>query len=1307
MNKKVKLLRKRVFSLLFILSFLLQLLPPAPASAHDLYKVLVFSKTEAFRHDSIPAGIAAIRQLGAEYHFSVDTSEDSAIFNQQSLSQYSAVIFLNTTGDILNNNQQQAFENYIRNGNGYVGVHSASDTEYSWPWYGELVGAYFKGHPQVQSANVKVADSVHPSTKTLPKVWTRTDEWYSYQTNPRGKVHVLATLDEKSYTGGDMGFDHPFAWCHKYDGGRAWYTGGGHEIANFADTNFLNHLLGGIQWAAGQEEGDCSVTDYEKAFEKEVLQTGLSQPMSVKVAPDGRVFFIERGGALKIFNPQSGYTTVAGTLPVFFEHEDGLLGLELDPNFAVNQHIYLFYSPPGTPVNRLSRFTMNANSLTASSEKIMLEIPIDRNECCHSGGDLEFDKNGNLYISVGDNTDPFESSGFGPFDERPGRNIWDAQRTSGNTNDLRGKILRIKPNADGTYSIPAGNLFPSGSIQGRPEVYTMGSRNPFKIAIDPKTSWLYWGDVGPDAGVDNPSRGPKGYDEFNQARAAGNFGWPYCIANNQAYNDYNYATGVSGNKFNCGALVNDSPNNTGSVNLPPAQAAMIYYGYDASNEFPELEIGAGGRTATAGAVYEFDPASTSLTKFPAYFDNTLFIMEWSRNWIKEVKFDENGNLLKINPFMPGTFFNRPIDMSFGADGNMYLLEYGTGWGDNNDAMLVRIKYTGGGNKSPITRISANRTNGLAPLLVQFSSAGSTDPDNDAITFEWDLNGDGIVDSTAANPSYTYTTNGVYIAKLTVKDSHGASSSDNITITVGNTAPVVTLQTPYNGGFFAWGDTIPYQISVTDAEDSVIDCNKVNLLPSLGHDSHAHADVNHVGCEGTFTTVMSDTNIENTFYIVEASYADNGNAGIPSLTGKAALKLHSKDKQAEHYDDMNGIQTENTSDTGGGKNVGYIDNGDWIMWRGMNLYNIGQVKYRVSSNGAGGTIEMRADSPTGTLIASSAVANTGSWQTWTTITSSLSNIPSGQHDIYFVFKGGAGYLFNLNWIEFVGDGVAGNGNSGGAPTGQIVTLKSNNQFVTVTNSNGGTLTSSAGPAGANQQFRVVDAGSGFVALQSVFNQKYVAAEDAGASPLIANRDTIGSWEQFKWITHTDGTVSLQANTNGKYVAAGTNANVWIANRQTLAEAVKFQAQTVATGLVDGGQYRITAKHSGKVLDVAGFSIADGGTVHQWTWNNTSNQKWKVDALGGGYYKLTSVNSGKSLDVAGVGTGNGVNIQQWGYSGGQNQQWLIEDIGGGYYKIAARHSGKAVTVNGSSTADGAGIYQWDWLDTDNQKWKFELQ
>jgi type 1 glutamine amidotransferase len=230
-----------------------------PASAQSsasepAFAVLVFSRTAGYRHESIEAGIGALRRLGEQHGFRVEATEAAERFDDATLANYRVVVFLNTTGDVLNAGQQAAFERYIRRGGGFVGIHSATDTEYDWPWYGALVGAYFKSHPRIQVATLRVIRDDHPSTRGLPGEWVRRDEWYNFREDPSAGVHTLILLDETSYGGGTMSTRHPVVWYHDYDGGRAWYTALGHTVETYAEPLFLAHVLGGIRWAAGMPE---------------------------------------------------------------------------------------------------------------------------------------------------------------------------------------------------------------------------------------------------------------------------------------------------------------------------------------------------------------------------------------------------------------------------------------------------------------------------------------------------------------------------------------------------------------------------------------------------------------------------------------------------------------------------------------------------------------------------------------------------------------------------------------------------------------------------------------------------------------------------------------------------------------------------------------------------------------------------------------------------------------------------------------------------------------------------------------------
>ncbi len=802
-------------------------------------RILVFSKTKGFYHQSIPAGVAALQKLGQENNFGVDTTKNAAYFVEDSLKNYRAVVFLSTTGNVLNADQQVALERYIQAGGGFVGIHAATDTEYDWPWYNQLVGAYFASHPKQQQAGIDVKDKTHPATSFLPDRWERFDEWYNFKSIDPG-IKVLANLDETSYEGGTNGDTHPHAWYHDYDGGRAFYTAGGHTDASFREPLFLRHLLGGITYAMGEGKSLDYLKAYalktpeENRFTKTVLSNDLNEPMELAVAPDGRVFFVERGGKFYVYEPTTRKTRLLHDFPVkaVEKYLNGLLGMTIDPDFARNKFLYFFYTTTEKEQTKqlISRFTLGTDGfLDLASEKRIIEVPIDLEVSAHTGGSLAWDRHRNLFISTGDNTVPFESNGFAPIDTRPGRLTFDAQRSAGNPNDLRGKILRIHVEAAASgsapaYTIPEGNLFPKGTPGTRPEIYVMGCRNPYRISVDPETSILYWGEIGPDSGVDGP-QGPRGYDEFNQAKKAGNYGWPYFVGDNKPYHQYDFATKALGPFFDGNAPGNDSPHNTGVKTLPPASKALIWYPYNRSEEFPGL--GQSGRCAIGGPVYHFDASLKSTVKLPAYYDKALFVADWMRNWVFALRMDENQNYQRMEPFMPlNGDFRRPVDMEFGPEGAMYLLEYGSVYGiDNDDARLVKVEFNPG-NRAPVAQITARDTIGIAPLKVAFNGSKSYDSDEeDKLRYEWRFEGT-LVASTEANPTHVFPKNGVYKTILKVSDPSGKSATDTLLIRVGNTLPNVAISTPGNRTFFFDKTPLAYSVVVSDQEDKVIDPKKV-------------------------------------------------------------------------------------------------------------------------------------------------------------------------------------------------------------------------------------------------------------------------------------------------------------------------------------------------------------------------------------------------------------------------------------------------------------------------------------------------
>ncbi|MFV6026817.1 PQQ-dependent sugar dehydrogenase [Streptomyces sp. NPDC056264] len=891
---------------------------------------------------------------------------------------------------------------------------------------------------------------------------------------------------------------------------------------------------------------------------KGVAETG--EPMTLAVLPDRSVLHTSRDGTLRLTNA-AGTTSVAGRVEVYSHDEEGLQGIAVDPGFSSNRHVYLYYAPrlatpggdapgdgtaadfaPYDGVNRLSRFVLRTDgTLDNASEKKILDVPASRGICCHVGGDIDFDAAGNLYLSTGDDTNPFASDSFTPIDERPSRNpAYDAQRSAGNTNDLRGKVLRIKVAADGSYTIPAGNLFAPGTAKTRPEIYAMGFRNPFRMSVDKATGIVHLGDYGPDAGSASPTRGPAGQVEFNRITRAGNYGWPYCTGANSAYVDYDFATGTSGSSFDCAAPKNTSPHNTGLTDLPPAQPAWIPYDGDSVPEF-----GNGSESPMGGPVYRYDAASTSEVKFPQEYDGNFFAGEFGRRWIKRIASDGSGTVQSVNAFpWTGT---QVMDMTFGPDGALYVLDYGTGYfsGDQNSA-LYRIEHVTDG-LAPTAQATADRTSGTTPLTVAFSSAGSTDPDGGTLTHAWAF-GDGGT-STAASPSHTYTTAGQYTATLKVTDVTGKSATASVRITVGNTAPTVRLELPADGSVYDFGAAIPFKVTVTDPEDGTVDCSRVKVTFVVGHDSHGHPQTSTTGCSGTLQTLADgehDPNA-NIFGVVDAEYTDKGANGQPALTTHDQHVTQPSHRQAEHHGASAGVQVVTHAPAHGGRTVGYIDNGDWVSFTPYALGNVTRFTARVSSAGAGGTIEVRAGSPTGTLLGTATVPVTGGWETFQDVTTPLTRGPAASTALYLVFKGGSGSLFDVDEFSF-GTALAGSG------PGEV-----------------------KGVGG-----RCLD----------VDNAQ--TADGTKIQLWTCN----GSTAQ-RWTAAADGTVRALGkclDVSGGGTADGTRIQLWTCNG-TAAQTWAPQAD----GTVRNPQ-------SGKCLDASGGVWNDGTAVHLWTCHTGPNQKW---------------------------------------------------------------------------------------------------
>ena len=584
----------------------------------------------------------------------------------------------------------------------------------------------------------------------------------------------------------------------------------------------------------------------QSEFQKVLLNDRPGEPMSLAVLPDGRVLHTARTGEIRIHNPRNGLNTLVINMAdtaqnprgLYQHDEEGLQGIAIDPNFEENRWVYLYYSPRlntptdvvGTGINEgdapetittpeerarlalfaaneqtsfmlLSRFKFQNNRLVIASEQEIIRVPEDRGLCCHVGGQIEFDYAGHLYLSTGDDTNPFQSDGYTPIDDRDTRNpAFDARRTSGNTNDLRGKILRIRVNAGGGYSIPNGNMFGRFQAQTRPEIYAMGFRNPFRFSVNRSNGDVYVGDYSPDANMANPARGPAGQGRWMLVRQPGNYGWPFCATPDKPYVDYDFTPGApqSGEEFNCFAPTNDSRNNTGLRRLPQVVWPEVWYSYPAGDEglFPELlnMRGGDGIGPMGGPAYEFNPDNRSETRWPRVFDGHPLFYEWTRDYFKvfELNRPNGGQLAAMHHLFGGPESRHAEHRPGQPDGR------GLRPGRRALHAGVRRRVL---RRAPRGAAVADRLR--APRRVHADRDGLGDADDvDDATADGPVLERGHARSrrgrhrlrvglrrqrhrrlaSSPNPTFTYTQRGIFEATLRVTDTSGRSASNSVRIT---------------------------------------------------------------------------------------------------------------------------------------------------------------------------------------------------------------------------------------------------------------------------------------------------------------------------------------------------------------------------------------------------------------------------------------------------------------------------------------------------------------------------------------------
>ena len=965
-----------------------------PARAQDAQEVLLFHDGSDAATD---AGVAAIQDLAADSDFfDVTVTSDAADLNADNLDAYASLIFLGVEGDALNDAQADAVRDFVRDGNGFLGIGTTATVEPGSTFFNNLLGARPEGDASGPEENVVVfGDRVHPATADLPLELDVTDSFYVWEDRPTHEVHVVARWRAPGAPAGDgtdvAGTDHELSWCQDFQGGRSFYTGLGQTADVFSVEEVQQHLLGAIEWTAGLVRANCKATvaDY---YEGERLVNGASgdiqhtgESHGLTIAPNGWVIYIGRGdcrtdeirgqiaglagptgrildfadpnvgvgcGTVHIFDPEEYDGTVnsgvnlAGVIPVYGDRgsggeingkiEAGLLGITVAPDFMTTGHIYVQYFPTFNPANphlpgltdgadrrrtkmhkaRVSRFTIDLETkqLDLGSEVIIFEYESQIYSCCHRGGGMGFDSEGNLYVTTGDSNSSQSTNGYsgnhpsfrcpqrtplpGPGD--PANNddcgelnfsFRDARRTAGSTNDYNGKMLRFNPIDDipdgvqpeigpgTTYTLPTEdspngpNLFDGTEGGGgltKPEIYAMGLRNPSRLSIDPETDIPYTAWVGPDAGSPSQTQGPSTYESAAQIAQAGNYGWPYCMGNQQAYRDRVAPDGalrttnepgfVDGGPadnpipgwYDCENLVNNSPNNTGLEVLPhetgtgmdagTARPVNIWYsrgnpgGANGCPDFPRPNgapdygaqptqlcpyATASGATIMDGPVYRYPDTADPSVAWPEYWDGRWFLFDFNNNSIKhglllDPETDQDGGQPVWADSLRGviSWGASYMDSKFAPDGSLYVQVYDGFFTTGNNAGLYRFTYTGGPDTpgaDPQWQATGN------PREIQFDIGSSG-----GVAYEWDFDGDGEPDSNEASPVHVYEEDGQYEVTLTVTYADDETDSKTITVNVSGEdtqPPTTTIQ--LNGADPV--DTYDGPVQVTlSAEDDASD-----------------------------------------------------------------------------------------------------------------------------------------------------------------------------------------------------------------------------------------------------------------------------------------------------------------------------------------------------------------------------------------------------------------------------------------------------------------------------------------------------
>lgn len=977
--------------------------------AHDL-RVLVSTRTTGFRHGSIQSGISMLTAMAQRHGWRIRFTEDADAFTNETLANTDVIVFLNTTGNVVEKSQREHVEQFIRSGGGFVGIHSASDSEYDWPFYADLIGAYFKGHPAVQPATIHVLDTTHPSTAHLRRTWVRTDEWYDFRRRPRDHAHVLMVVDERTYEGGAMGMDHAIAWCKSIDAGRSFYTAGGHTGETFSEDDFIQHVYGGIVWASGRVPGSASAFRHQNYTLEPVVQD-LNQPIALRWIPGNRLLALQRTGELFVIDRETGVTYAAGGIATRPLGEDGALGLAIERRRTDSIIFYVSIADNATSTMHVFRCALDDRGLLVNSPRSLLQFPYDATVRVHLAGALVANpRNGDLYFSTGDNSDIAGTKGYPPLDERPGRQRFDAQRTSSNTNSFLGKILRIRPNLDGSgYTIPEGNLFPPGQPQTLPEIYCMGLRNPFRFGLDEQTGNLLVGDVGPDATHDSDIYGAQGHDEFTFVPSASNLGWPYFIADNRPYNLLEYSsTGDPRSRGPVPALrpTNHSPNNTGITVLPPARPATYWYAY---GNIDTSVVGVTDGRSVAAACRIVPPSKRSKHALPEQLAQSWLYYDIIRGYLRAMFQDSLGRIAATVPLFYRADTLSILDVEYTDSGEVYVVVWDRPRLSSKNGSIQRLHYSQD-QTAPICRIRATPLYGPVPLTVQLSASEST---GDIVKWRWTIG--SIIDSTSG-PTATVVLNdvGTYPVRLMITDTRGRLAYASTRVTAGHSPPQIESIVPRPGTVFNEESNVEYVVQAVD-DRTPTSLLRTEVSMALGHDNHSHPVDVSVGPRGWLMPphVHNHGEAQDLYAVMQISVRDGGYGAADALSSDSTIILQPQRKEAEHGKPGIGASRREAGETTPSC-MALVGPQSFFSISPLVPDGIAEIAVALSSSSSG-RLYLRANTVDGVDVCPPIVFRAS--EAFQTLTTAVINRPDSMHSFVTVFEGELMATACVDYVHF--------------------------------------------------------------------------------------------------------------------------------------------------------------------------------------------------------------------------------------------------------------------------------------------------